>query len=256
MTKILFLSDLHCGSLLGLTPPFYMTEKTKEVSQPLWDGFISIIREVGPVDILVINGDAVNGEGKKETIGHITTDTKEQAEIAAECISCVKAKDIFMTYGTPFHTVGSYSYEEIVAEKVAAEIKDTLLLDVHGVKMNIRHVSGRSDIPYGQGTPLLKEMIRDLVRSMQEEREPADWTIRGHIHYWIKVEMVGRLAAQLPCLQIPQSVFSRKLRTMYYTLGAAIGKIPPNGRSTLELLDISLKFVYNKEYIKWDRNGK
>lgn len=248
--RILFLSDLHCGNLLGLTPPKWQSDATSALTRPVWDWYVAKVKELGRVDIVVVNGDAVDGDGHHQTLGQLTTDTKEQAEMACAALSLVNARKRLMTFGTSYHTVGSYDYEELVAEYIDAEIRDTLLLDVNGVKLNVRHVAGRSDIPYGQGTPILKEMVRDLINAMQEEREPADWTIRGHVHYWIKVEIDGKKAVSLPALQVPETIFGRRCRAMYYTVGMAHADIDKNGHGDIVVDKMPLKLVRPKEYIR------
>ncbi len=248
--RLLFLADLHCGNLLGLTPPKWQSEATSTLTRPVWDWYAATLKEIGPVDVLVVNGDAVDGDGHRETLGQLTTDTKEQAEMAAECLGLVKAGRRYMTHGTPYHVVGSCDFEELVAEYVGAQIQDTLLLDANGLRMNVRHVAGRSDIPYGQGTQIAKESVRDLIQAMQEEREPADWTVRAHVHYWIKVEFDGKLAVSLPCLQVPDSIFGRRCRAMYYTLGMALAEVDEKGRGSIELVKMPLRFVRKREYIQ------
>ena len=47
-----------------------------------------MLKEVGPVDILVVNGDAIDGHGKKSNGSELlTTDLLQQVDIAVECLS-------------------------------------------------------------------------------------------------------------------------------------------------------------------------
>lgn len=245
--RLLVISDLHCGHLLGLTPPEYMREDWKPLSMPFWNFFEKTIKEIGPVDYLVINGDMVDGEGKKETIGHLTTDTKKQIDIAAACVDRITRKKTFLTYGTPFHTVGSYSYEEGVSDAIHGIIKDELRIKINGWHLNFRHVIGRSDTPYGQPTQIYKEVVRELIKAMLEDYKAADYIFRSHVHYHFIAGRPGKMGIITPCLQLPDGIFGRKMRAQYYDVGMLLVDIT-------EIVDIKpilmpLKMVKAQEYI-------
>lgn len=253
MIRILALADLHCGNVLGLTPPEHWSEETRELQEPLWENYKALVAEVGKVDITVINGDAVDGEGKKETLGLFCTDTKKQADIAADCLYHIQSGRYYVTYGTPFHTVGTYNYEDTVADLLDTHAEDTLLLKIHGKKFNFRHVCGRSDIPYGQGTQIQKEIVRELLSSITEEYEAADYLFRAHVHYYCRVETEQAVAETLPALKIPDGVFGRKLRTMYYNIGMQLIEIDQKGLVYLPRpMLVPIKIVKRKEYICLD----
>lgn len=64
----IILSDTHCGAFNGLTPPDHQKPKFKDLSMPMWERYIQIVKKIGDVDILISNGDMVDGEGKKITV--------------------------------------------------------------------------------------------------------------------------------------------------------------------------------------------
>jgi hypothetical protein len=138
----------------------------------LWDWYASEVKKVGPVDVLVVNGDAVDGDGSKDTIDHITTDMEDQADIAEKSIRQIKAKKIYMTYGTPFHVAGTMKYENMIAKSLGCEIADTIYLNVNGTRFSFRHATGNAGTPYTQGTQTYKEAVRDLVTAIETEQEP------------------------------------------------------------------------------------
>ena len=249
MKRLLAIGDTHCGNLLGLTPPAWWNDRTPPTQRPMWEWYAKELATIGAVDILVLNGDLVDGEGKKETIGLLTTDVDEQAEMAVACLKDIVAKKRFLTYGTPFHTVGSSSYEKRIADALNSPVSATLMLDVDGMKFNFRHVAGRSDVPYGQGTQLYKEVVRDMLQSVIEEYSCADVVVRSHVHYYLHMDDGDRHAVSLPCLQVPESVFARGLRTMYYRLGMVLFLVD-DGQVTVELHKMPLKIVRRREYVK------
>lgn len=249
MKRILALGDTHCGNLLGLTPPGWLCAESPPTQAPMWAWYLEQVKAIGPVDVLVVNGDAVDGEGKKETLGHLTTDIDKQVDIAAACLEPIKAKRTFLTFGTGFHVVGASNYERRLAERLGAPIADTTLLETEGMRFNFRHVAGRSDIPYGQGTQLYKEVVRDMLQSVIEEYPCADVVVRSHVHYYLRIERSTRNAVSLPCFQVPESVFARGLRTMYYDIGLVLFTVD-KGRVTVEPRLMPLKIVRRREYVK------
>ncbi|MCK9282563.1 MAG: hypothetical protein M0P71_18255 [Melioribacteraceae bacterium] len=239
---IAWISDLHCGALSGLTPPRYQSDDSPQYAKPMYNWFLSEAKKCGPLDLLIINGDAIDGEGKKGTIDLLTSDISKQVDISLECISQFNAKKIMMTYGTPFHTVGPLSYENMIAKELKCEIYDTLFLELNGKKFSVRHVVGTSGTPYGQPTMLGKALINDLIQALAENSESADWVIRSHAHVYCEVGIDGRRARITPCLQAPDGILGRRLTTWWYHIGFLEMTIDPDGRvhETQHMLPIEI----------------
>lgn len=250
MKKAIVISDQHCGSLVGLACPKDFDDKTVITQKPLWDWFAAEIKQVGKVDIVVNNGDAVDGPGHRDTIGHKTTDTREQREIFYRAMEPIKTKQWFFTFGTPYHVTGSEDWEKQIAEHYGATIRDILFLDIEGHKCRFRHFIGRSNIPYGQGTPLFKEVVRDMIQALEEEASPADHLFGSHVHYSFNMGHVGQKEAYTtPCLQVPESVYGRKQAAAYYDLGFLEIQASKNDFRVIPHI-CPIKFVRKREYIK------
>lgn len=104
--RIVVLSDLHCAHRVGLTPtswqiadnPLYKHFLTFE--KKVWKFFTDTIKALQPIDILVVNGDCIEGKGEKSgSTELLEADRNIQCDIAAECINFCKAKEIIMTFG-------------------------------------------------------------------------------------------------------------------------------------------------------------
>ncbi len=244
------ISDLHCGALSGLTPPRYQSDNSPKYTKPMYAWFVKEAKRCGALDLLIVNGDAMDGEGKKETIDELTTDIDKQVDMAVECIGHFNAKKIMMTYGTPFHTVGPLSYENMIAKLLHAEIHDTLFLELNGKKFSIRHVVGTSGTPYGQPTMLGKALINDLIQAIAENSESADWVIRSHAHVHCEVGIDGRKARITPCLQAPDGIFGRRLTTWWYHIGFIEMIIEADG-TVLEIPHmLPVEIVRKREWMK------
>lgn len=194
--RIIALSDLHCGSVVGLTPPGYRRKmvdgnpkwgKHSQLSKELWDFFASEVRAVRrekPIDIMFCLGDCIDGTGRRSGGTElITTDRELQAYIAAECLNYVQAKKKVIVYGTPYHTGESEDYENLVAERTDADIGSHRWVDVNGVVFDLKHFVGGSTIPHGRTTAMGREQLWNLIYSEYDEQPKADVILRGHCHY-------------------------------------------------------------------------
>jgi hypothetical protein len=229
--RVLVLGDSHCGDKAGLTPISRIAKKSpySDAQTQLWNWFEHQIKENSPYDYTMLTGDMVEGTNNKNTIELYESDTDEQGEIAAECcriIPCEK-KNFYCVYGTPFHTAGTYSYENNFAQCFGiAKPKTTQLINFGDmVRVNVRHTVGRSSIPYGQGTPTYKEMVNEIINAALQEDDSADICIRGHAHYSVSMRVRDHESIVVPCLKYPGSVFGRKLPETQYDMGFGILEI-------------------------------
>ena len=191
--KVVIISDLHCGHRAGLTPPDwqYSAEKDSEkrkwgkLQSELWNQYLEIIQEIKSIDVLIVNGDMVDGKNLRAGGSElITSDRIEQANMAVECINAWKCKTIVMTYGTPYHGGVDEDWEKIVAKEVDADIQDHGFYDIAGFIFDVKHHISKSAMPYGQITPLLREGEWNIKWSVVKNNQPrADVLIRSHVHY-------------------------------------------------------------------------
>jgi len=243
------ISDIHAGSLLGLTPRDEIRPLVRATQEPLIDWYEKQREEIGRVDGVIGNGDMVEGPGSKRALGLLTTDTDEQADLAIRLLEPWKAKRYFFTFGTPYHVTGSEDWEKGIAKHFNAPIKDMLYLDIAGHLCRFRHHVGRSDIPYGQGTPLFREAVRDTLYAIDEEEDPAEFLFHGHVHYYFRAENARQTAIAGPCLQTPESVYGRVCRSSYYDIGLLVIRANKE-RLIVEKRIMPIKYVRKREYIK------
>ena len=127
--RLVVISDLHCGHAVGLTPPAWQwavdgdtTEhraKFGRVQREVWDWYSQTIGSLRPIDILAVNGDAIDGTGVRSGGTELlTTDRQVQTDMAVKSIQEASAKTIVMTYGTAYHTGDAEDWEDRVAEHV------------------------------------------------------------------------------------------------------------------------------------------
>lgn len=238
----LFTGDFHCGHLAGLTPPGYAQGEKSEMVQfrnELWGAFEEGLDLYGPFDGCVVNGDAVDGPGRKSGGSEeITTDLEKQTDMAIEVCERIGANQFHFTYGTAYHTGDCVDFENIVAKEFGGSIHSELFLDINGTVFNFKHHTGRSSIPYGMNQ-VAKEKMWNTLLAARGEAPNADVLIRSHIH-WFRVAMdQDWMVMSLPALQGPHSKYGRRC-SGDYTMGFVVFDIDANGGYTWQPYFIKL----------------
>lgn len=251
MRKILFLADLHCGNIAGIAPPGYRSDAVREIQETFWNWFISELDAHGPYDGVFVMGDVVDGEGKKGTLDTFETNIQRQAEAAAEVIKAARVEPdfIWMVRGTPFHTNGTLEYEDITAKILGCSIKNVQKREIEGWKVHTKHVIGRSDIPYGQATPLLKELDRLEGEAFKEEKDAPDIIARAHVHYDCLTRKHFRQAFDCACLELPlDGANSRRYSSAEYDVGFEIGHFERDRLPFIEPVVMPLRLIKDEGY--------
>ena len=214
MTHGIIISDTHSGHLLGLTPPKYRTrrEEIESLMGPFWEWWTKTKKK--SYDVMLHIGDAVEGEGRKDTQGHLTTDINEQINIAAEVINSVNAKKHKFVFGTPYHAGTVADYESILAAKFSDESVDTeRYLEIDGVRFGIKHVVGKSSVPSGGDIALRNQQIFDILTSDSAD-ERCQIILRGHIHEYREIKSVDQIVCSCPALKLAISKYDKYGRKM------------------------------------------
>jgi hypothetical protein len=244
--RVVVISDLHCGHLVGLTPPDFdaiYPEGPKRALQKIrarcWDFYKTRLDELKPIDALIVNGDAVDGKGKKSGgTEHITVDRTEQVDMAAYAIAYAEADKIVMSYGTPYHTGVDEDWEDEVAKHKwvqALKIGGHDWIDVNGLIIGYRHKVGSSTIPHGRHTQMAKERLWNLLWAERDEYPRSDVIIRSHVHYFNFCGGDGWLAMTTPGLQ---------------AYGSKLGVRAMSGTVDFGLVWFD---VWSKEKWRWDK---
>lgn len=254
--RLLAIGDLHCGSLWGLTPPGYRREDAPW-ADTLWRYYCEALADNGPYDAVIANGDLIDGPGRKETDGHLTTDIGKQTRMAVTALQQTGCDRMYIIRGTGYHTDHGGALEDYVADAIGAQVSDELRLEVYGRKLHVRHVVGRSDTPYGQQTQLAKEQVNDILRGVFDEYEDADVIIRSHVHYCVRSGVadgargIVREAITLPALQLRGpggTAFTRRLRTWLYHVGITTVDIDEAGRVDIRPHIFPIRLFEKREY--------
>ena len=242
--RVVVISDLHCGHIVGLTPPGWDNDRPKAhlkksylMRRAIWDFYKQTIKELQPIDILLVNGDCIDGrnEGRGST-ELLYVDRDDQAEMAVECILEAKAETVVMAYGTGYHTGTEEDWERPIAQAVKAKkIGSVDAINVNGLVINYRHFISGSQVPHGRHTATARERTWNTLWALRDEYPLAQIVIRSHVHYFGFCGDGQGVAFTTPALEGYGSKFGARLLS--------------------GLVDIGLIFfdVTDKEHWTWDK---
>lgn len=192
--RMVVIADLHCGSATGLTPPSWnkndpvgrLKQKNKKTRDVIWKWYADTMRKLQPIDILVVNGDAITGkEPKSHGTELLEPELSSQVDMGIECVERAKARKIVMTYGTAYHVSDAgEDWELQIARKVdAMKIGSHEWIDVNGKIFDFKHHVGSSSVPYGRNTSVARDAVWNLIWADAKLQPRADFIIRSHVHY-------------------------------------------------------------------------
>jgi len=205
MRRVLVISDLHCGHAVGLTPPEWQTDsRFAEMQDIYWSFYRDEIKKLGKIDTVLALGDCLDGAGDRSGSSELTVrDQVAQANMAADCINHIKAENVVIVRGTPYHVSSEKGtdFEDLVAERTGATIGGHEWVEIDGVVFDIKHKVGSSTIPHGRHTAVAKENLWNILWSERGTNPRANVIIRGHVHYYSYCGGTDWLGMTMPALQ-------------------------------------------------------
>ena len=245
--RLCVVADFHSGSDVGLTPPKW---QTTELQANLWNLYVNMIENIKPIDVLVVNGDSIDGKaGRWGSTGLITADRGEQSKMAATAIDIADAKEIYMTRGTPYHSGRSEDWEDIIASMVGATIEDQLWLDINNVIFDVKHYIPGSQVPYGRHTAVAKDRVWNLLWAEMGQQPKSDILIRSHVHSFNYAGGTTWLAMTTPALQGLGSKFGSRIPSGTVDYGITWFDIEENGDFTWDWEIVLIQSQKTKPYI-------
>lgn len=213
MKRIVVISDSHCGHKFGLTPPAWWAaeevgddqlQKHRGFQRDLWEWYAAAIESLKPIDVLITNGDMIEGKGEK-TGGRelIEPDRNIQVRMAAAVIDMAQANKVRVIYGTGYHVGKEEDFESLLPNFV--ECPDTKVsghpfFKANGCVFDFKHKIGRSTIPHGRLTPLLRSALWNTIWHSRGRQPKARFFVRSHVHYyesWKNAEQEGIITPAL-----------------------------------------------------------
>lgn len=218
MKTVIALGDMHCGHVAGLTHPDWQTNSKFQIGKmqrDAWDIYKKTVSKYKKPDLLIANGDLIDGKGNKSSGTElITSDMFEQVEMAYEALKIWNAKRIIITYGTAYHvSPDGEDFENLLVNKLGCEIHSHAFPKVDNVIFDIKHHIGSSSIPWSRGTSISKERIQNMLWHEQEQQPKAQVFIRSHCHYYYQtIGYTNKIwtALTLPALQLAHTKYGAR----------------------------------------------
>jgi hypothetical protein len=242
--RVVACGDMHCGHRVGLTPPKYQSQRHGDyyfrVQKELHSYFKSSIEKIKPIDILIHNGDGIDGKGfRSGGTELIESDRTKQVDMAVENLLLAEAKHYVLTYGTPYHVGKEDDWEGMIATRLKdkgydATIESQAWISVNDVVFDIKHKVGSSTVPYGRSTPQKKEQTWNLIWADIGEQPRSDIFLRSHVHYFDFSGNATYLAMTLPALQGQGAKFGERQCTGVVDFGFVYFDIYKNGKIDFE----------------------
>jgi len=201
--RIIIISDTHCGHIHGLTPLVYRTQYNEHAFKfqtESWTWFQNVVNIWKPFDMLIANGDLIDGRGEKSGGTElITGDRMRQSQIAADIINEINANTVLIIRGTDYHTGQAEQFEDHIADLTGAQdINDRMRFSVNGNLFDVRHHVGNSSVPWSDLTSPMKELILYNL----DRREDVNLMIRSHIHkFTMGSTAINQMVITTPGLQ-------------------------------------------------------
>jgi len=197
MKRIVVIADTHCGHKFGLTPPSWWeseeageerSKKQRAFQRSLWEWYAGVIESLKPIHCLISNGDMLEGKGEKTGgIELITSSRLEQIKMAAAVINVAEAQKVRIIYGTGYHVGRDEDFESLLPDLVEcsdAKVSGHPFFEVNGCNFDFKHKIGRSTIPHGRITPLIRAALWNAIWNSRGRQPKARFFVRSHVHYY------------------------------------------------------------------------
>ena len=205
--RVVIIADMHCGHRVGLTPPKYQSaicgQKYFNIQHELWNQYVDILKDLGKIDVLIVNGDCIDGRGDRSGgVELIARSRMKQVDMAVECINECKADKIIITRGTPYHTGYKEDFEDLIAKGVGAvKIGEHEWPEVNGLIFDVKHKIGNTGVPHTKGTSVNRDKLWNQLWAEREQQPRARIFIRSHVHWFFATKDADAECIYTPALQ-------------------------------------------------------
>ena len=223
---IVVVSDVQVGHHLSICsdkPKFSQappapptTYQPNRVQKALFKAWTEVAKEWNKPDILVLNGEPIEGQQHKNMGTEVwTTNLNDQMDDAKTLIDMFNAKRIYTTRGSDYHvSLRGVPLEEAFGERVGATpiggyfAPYEIYLEEEGVTFNFAHHVGYNQEFY-RSTALTREMALMKLNASHKPADP-DVIVRSHVHYYWYVGSTSHLTMTTPCWKLQDWFMQRK----------------------------------------------
>lgn len=212
---LVFVSDLHCGSTMGLCPPEYPTVdggmyRHNALQAWMWGQWAEAWKWVErefPEYGVVLNGDLMDGK-HHHSIQLFSADWKDHVSLAVNCLlpHTEKARRVWCVRGTEVHV---HRWETVIGQMLGAENVDgerapaQIALNVKGCLCHFTHHMPVTSRKYLEAGALSIVLGNEQLQCARAGRAVPRVVVRGHRHTFGYYSDGRGLAVALPAWQFP-----------------------------------------------------
>ena len=230
--SLVVINDLHAGSKYAAIPEGWkmkdgLIAPTCEANHWLYECYIDWAKEFKKPDILVVNGDAVDGHQHLNYGAEVwSTDGYDQYLLAKHLIELYDAKELYVVFGTPYHVAWAGTpVEQFIAESLHAKgCGWSVVQEWLGRKCVFsHHISVSASNWQYRTTPLARELVMDRL---EWGTESAQLAVYSHAHYFCAVQFSDSLAIISPGFQGQTPYMARKMPRVRSKIGMIAIELP------------------------------
>lgn len=212
--RALLLADTHCGSRYALVPPSFRPAKAGPAGvfmDYVWSIWQDMIRKLPPLDLVLVNGDSMEGEHPtmRSAPDAIDTNPVHQVDMALETLGPVrdKARKFWLVRGTGFHegkwceaaeTLGSeLKAEEWSDRRHSGEVLEGTFA---GLTWNVVHAQTTGAIY--PGTLMNRTIWMSNLAEHLSKAVHADIIVRSHTHTAGRMEVMDKWIVSTRCWKL------------------------------------------------------
>ena len=229
------ISDLHVFSRYGLVPPSFRPVAplpSATIHDYLWDVWADFVKRCPQLDVLLINGDIIEGESpsRRDAMDALSDDLNLQADAAVETLKplCQKARHLWITRGTPYHEGRHFEIIERIALDLGAEewaprryTGYVLEGTFHGLRINATHHVTLGAIYRGTIADRMA-LFAAAAESLGKAHE-ADIIIRSHSHMKFIGKSHGKWVVLTPAWKVVSPYAAKRMEWYRASLLSDIG---------------------------------
>lgn len=245
--RILVVSDLHCGSTVGLCPPDFEAEEGQRITlnewqQWMWGEWCGLFAyaksRYGTLDALIVNGDAIDGDHHR-TMQVWSKNLGDHLRAAHHALQPLAelARRVYIVLGTESHTG---SLEHALANLLGADRQskqrpahDRLTLDIDGVRICAVHHMPSTSRAWLRGNALGMELANHRLHAAEVGERMPDVLCLAHRHQFGLYHDHAGAVLSTPSWQGPTRYVYRVAPAARWQVGAAFIHVE-NGHAHVE----------------------
>jgi len=204
--RVLIIGDTHIGSDTAVCPEEIELDSgnvisANEIQLAILHEFRTMIDEVGKVDLLILNGDLVDGVNYYgEGAGILTTSMDKQAEVAVDLLSEINFRKVVGCTGTPYHTKKNPNMDKRVIEDLGGVCMPEISLNIYDTRIYANH---RTPVRMSQWESRAQSVAKDILLNELNQMDFGHYDIicKSHAHYYIGYDHGSSVGFVLPCFK-------------------------------------------------------